>query len=106
MLYNKPPVTIEVKDTGAIDRLGRTVDSLTKAHIALQTDFNNKQTTLIDNTVKQNKKHAKKIIDIPKLSNPERDSIWAKINTSEDSIPGGYWDILKQKTGGRSPKDL
>ena len=105
-LYNKPAVTIVVEDTKKIEQLRNEIDALNKKYIILQTAYDNKQTTLIDNTVNQNKKDAKTIINIPKLNNPQRDSMWTVFNTSKDSIPGGYWSVLKQKTGGRSPKDL
>ena len=98
-LYYKPATTIVVEDTKAIERLRFTVDSLTNAHLAFQEDIANQQAVLIENITKQNKKYAKKINDIPKLSDPERDNIWSDLNTSEDSLPGRYWDILEQKTG-------
>ena len=106
MLYNKPAVTVVVEDTKKIEQLRNEIDILNKKYISLQTAYDNKQTVLIDNTVKQNKQDAKTIINIPRLNNPQRDSMWTVLNTSKDSIPGGYWGILKQKTGGRSPKDL
>jgi len=98
-LYYKPAVTLVVEDTKAIERLRFTVDSLTQAHIAFQEDIANQQAVLIENITKQNKKYVKKINDIPKLSDPERDSVWSEINTSEDNLPGGYWNILEQKAG-------
>ena len=98
-LYYKPATTIVVEDTKAIERLRFTVDSLTQAHTAFQENIANQQAVLIENITKQNKKYAKKINDIPKLSDPERDSIWSEINTSEDNLPGGYWNILEQKAG-------
>lgn len=106
LLYKKPEVVVEIKDTKTIERLRRTVDSLTMANIKLQADYDAKQTVIIDNTIKKNKQDAKTIFNIPKLNNPQRDSMWTVYNTSQDSIPGRYWDILKQKTGGRNIKEF
>ena len=106
LLYKKPAVVVEVKDTKAIERLRRSVDSLTKANIVLQHFYDSRQTAVIDNTIKKNKQDAKKIINIPILNDPQRDSMWTVINTRQDSIPWGYWNILKQKTGGRPVKEL
>ena len=49
---------------------------------------------------------AKNISKIPSLTYHQRDSLWAKFLTTEDSVPGGYWDILNKKTGGRNFKEL
>ena len=69
--------------------------------------YDNKQTTVINNIINKNNQDGKKINAIPLYSNTQLDSVWAsKSNTEKDSIPRGYWDILNQKTGGRSIKDL
>ena len=58
------------------------------------------------NETYKNIQDATNISKIPSLTYHQRDSLWAKFLTAEDSVPGGYWDILKQKTGGRNPKEL
>ena len=98
MLYKKPAVTVVVEDTKKIEQLRRTVDSLVTEYSLLQSSYNSMQNTTIDNTITQNKKNAKKVNNIPTLSDPQRDSMWSTLSTSQDSVPGGYWDILKPKT--------
>ena len=36
----------------------------------------------------------------------DRDKLWANYTSQEDSVPRGHWDILNQKTGGRSIKEI
>ena len=107
MLYNKPTVTVTIEDTKQIERLREQVNKLNSDLSNLQTAYDNKQTTVINNIINKNNQDGKKINAIPLYSNTQLDSVWAsKSNTEKDSIPRGYWDILNQKTGGRSIKDL
>ena len=79
------------------------IDLLVAQTIEWQTKYDDKQIELIDNINNNNNKSGKKIIDIPKYTDAQRDSMWAsKSNSKEDSIPKGYWNILKQKTRGES----
>lgn len=79
------------------------VDLLLKETIEWQTKYEIKQSELIDNINKNNQTNDAKIIIIPKYTDAQRDSVWAsKSNSKKDSVPKGYWDILKQKTGGES----
>ena len=95
------------QDSKRIEELRDSVDKLFQKNLELQTAYDNKQTTIINNISNKNKQDGKKINAIPLYSNAQLDSVWAsKSNTEKDSIPRGYWDILNQKTGGRSIKDL
>ena len=95
------------EDSKRIEQLRDSVNKLVQKNDELQTAYDNKQTTIINNITNKNKQDGKKINAIPLYSNTQLDSVWAsKSNTEKDSIPRGYWDILNQKTGGRSIKDL
>jgi flagellar biogenesis protein FliO len=39
-------------------------------------------------------------------SDRDRDKLWSDYTSKEDSVPRGHWDILNQKTGGRSIKEI
>lgn len=97
---------VPTNTTATIDSLQRTVDSLVEANNNLQTAYDNKQATIINNITYKNAQDAKTIAKLPNLVGYQRDSLWAVLFTSQDSIPGGYWSVLKQKTGGRTPKEL
>jgi hypothetical protein len=60
------------------------------------TDYNNNTTNRSTNVKKKNKKRDQDIKRIPNLCDPVRDSIWAKLINSKDSLPTGYWDLLEQ----------
>ena len=95
------------EDSKRIEQLRDSVNKLVQKNDELQTAYDNKQTTIINNIINKNKQDGKKINSIPLYSNAQLDSVWAsKSSTEKDSIPRGYWDILNQKTGGRSIKDL
>jgi hypothetical protein len=36
----------------------------------------------------------------------DRDKLWSDYTSKEDSVPRGHWNILNQKTGGRSIKEI
>lgn len=107
LLYKKANQPVEVpKDPMVIEQLHQKVDSLVNANENLQIAYDNKQATIINNITYKNASDAKIISGISALNNHQRDSLWTILLTSKDSIPGRYWNILKQKTGGRSIKDL
>jgi hypothetical protein len=100
--YHVIQKTEPVEKSTRIEELRDSVEKLVQKNVDLQTAYDNKQTTVI-----KNNQDGKKINAIPLYSNTQLDSVWAsKSNTEKDSIPRGYWDILNQKTGGRSIKDL
>ena len=107
LLYRKinEPKPIPPKDN-TIEKLGARVDSLLRVRDSLQIAYDAKQATIINNITYKNVQDAKDISNIPNLTFNQRDSLWAKHITTKDSIPWGYWDILKQKTGGKSIKEL
>ena len=105
--YHVIEKTEPVEKSTRIEDLRDSVEKLVQKNVDLQTAYDNKQTTVINNIIKKNNQDGKKINAIPLYSNTQLDSVWAsKSNTEKDSIPRGYWDILNQKTGGRSIKDL
>ena len=105
-LYKKATEKQPVVTDTTIEDLRARVDSLSHANDSLQIAYDVKQATIINNITYKNIQDAKNISKIPSLTYHQRDSLWAKFLTAEDSVPGGYWDILKQKTGGRNPKEL
>lgn len=60
------------------------------------TDYNTNTTNRSTNVKNRNKKRDQDIKRIPNLCDPVRDSIWAKLINSKDSLPTGYWDLLEQ----------
>ena len=105
--YHVIQKTEPVEKSTRIEELRDSVEQLVQKNVELQTAYDNKQTTIINNIINKNKQDGKKINSIPLYSNAQLDSVWAsKSSTEKDSIPRGYWDILNQKTGGRSIKDL
>ena len=105
--YHVIQKTEPVEKSTRIEELRDSVEKLVQKNVDLQTAYDNKQTTVINNIINKNNQDGKKINAIPLYSNTQLDSVWAsKSNTEKDSIPRGYWDILNQKTGGRSIKDL
>ena len=105
--YHVIQKTEPVEKSTRIEELRDSVDKLLKQNEQLQTAYDNKQTTLINNIINKNNQDGKKINAIPLYSNSQLDSVWASKSGSEkDSIPRGYWNILNQKTGGRSIKEL
>ena len=105
--YHVIQKTEPVEKSTRIEELRDSVDKLVKQNEQLQTAYDNKQTTLINNIINKNNQDGKKINAIPLYSNSQLDSVWASKSGSEkDSIPRGYWNILNQKTGGRSIKEL
>jgi hypothetical protein len=99
--------TEPVEKSTRIEELRDSVDELIQKNEELQTAYDNKQTTIINNIINKNNQDGKKIVAIPLYSNSQLDSVWAsKSSTEKDSIPRGYWNILNQKTGGRSIKEL
>jgi regulator of replication initiation timing len=89
-----------------IENLRDSVNNLVEKNVQIQTEYDNQQKILIENINNTNEKIITKIVGIPRYSDGQRDSLWAVIETQEDSVPRRYWDILNQKTGGRSFKEL
>jgi hypothetical protein len=105
--YHVIQKTDSPEESKKIEALRDSVDKLVEKNEELQTAYDNKQTTIINNIINKNKEDGKKIDVIPLYSDSQRDSVWSsKSSTDKDSIPRGYWDILNQKTGGRSIKEL
>ena len=107
LLYKKAyaPEPI-VEPTEDVQQLRQQVNKLKSANDSLQIAYDAKQATIINNITYKNGQDAKTIAKLPNLVGYQRDSLWAVLFTNQDSVPGGYWNILKQKTGGRSPKEL
>ena len=105
--YHVIQKTEPVEKSTRIEELRDSVNKLIQKNEQLQTAYDNKQTTLINNITNKNNQDGKKIVAIPLYSNSQLDSVWSSKSGSEkDSIPRGYWNILNQKTGGRSIKEL
>jgi hypothetical protein len=99
--------SIEVERSQVIKDLRDTVNLLVDKNLEVQTKYDEQQTLLIQNITTENEKVITKIVNIPRYSDKQRDSLWSTTSyTEEDSIPRGYWDILNKKTGGRSIKEL
>lgn len=107
LLYKKAFEPKPVSDSAkVVQQLKQTADSLKAVSDSLQIAYDAKQATIINNITYKNAQDAKTIAKLPNLVGYQRDSIWAVLFTDQDSLPGGYWNILKQKTGGRNPKEL
>ena len=107
LLYKKAFQEKPVSDSQkAVQQLKATADSLKSVSDSLQIAYDAKQATIINNITYKNGQDAKTIAKLPNLAGYQRDSLWAVLFTGQDSLPGGYWCILKQKTGGRTPKEL
>ena len=105
--YHVIQKTEPVEKSTRIEDLRDSVEKLVQKNVDLQTAYDNKQTTVINNIINKNNQDGKKINAIPLYSNTQLDSVWAsKSNSDKDSIPGGYWNILNEKTGGRNIKEL
>ena len=89
-----------------IENLRDSVNNLVEKNVQIQTEYDNQQKILIENINNTNEKIITKIVGIPRYSDGQRDSLWAVIETQDDSVPRRFWDILNQKTGGRSIKEL
>jgi len=98
---------IEVERSQVIKDLRDSVNLLVDKNIEVQTKYDEQQQILIQNITTENEKIITKIVNIPRYSDKQRDSLWSTTSDAqEDSIPRGYWDILNKKTGGRSIKEL
>ena len=107
LLYRKAFQEKPASDSAkVVQQLKATADSLKSVSDSLQIAYDAKQATIINNITYKNGQDAKTIAKLPNLVGYQRDSLWAVFFTGQDSIPRGYWDILKQKTGGRTPKEL
>ena len=107
LLYKKAFQEKPVSDSQkVVQQLKATADSLKSVSDSLQIAYDAKQATIINNITYKNGQDAKTIAKLPNLAGYQRDSLWAVLFTNQDSLPGGYWSVLKQKTGGRTPKEL
>jgi len=98
---------IEVERSQVIKDLRDSVNLLVDKNIKVQAKYDEQQTLLIQNITTENEKVITKIVNIPRYSDKQRDSLWATTSyTQEDSVSRRYWDILNKKTGGRSIKEL
>jgi hypothetical protein len=98
---------IEVERSQVIKDLRDSVNLLVDKNIEVQAKYDEQQTLLIQNITTENEKVITKIVNIPRYSDKQRDSLWATTSyTQEDSVSRRYWDILNKKTGGRSIKEL
>lgn len=97
---------IKSEQSRVIEDLRDSVNNLVEKNNEVQTEYDNQQKILIENINNTNEKIITKIIGIPRYSDGQRDSLWSVIETQEDSVPRRYWNILNQKTGGRSFEEL
>ena len=104
--YKQLYVDKPIDQTSKIEELRDSVNVLTQQYDELLMAYESKQTTVIQNVIKQNKQNAKDISNIPNLDAGKRDERWATALSAEDSIPWRYWSILNEKTGGRSIKEI
>lgn len=90
-------------DTSKVEELVSKKDSLENVIKQLQNDFNSKTTERVNNINTQNNTLKNEITNIPNLRNAQRDSIWAILLSSKDSLPTRYWDLLEQRTRREGP---
>lgn len=101
----KPPV-LPPDDSTVIEQLRDSVNNLNNKTIELQEAYDNKQTVIIENVIKQNKQNAKDITNISNLTYVERNDLWAEHSAKKDSVPQRYWDILHERSGGRTSEEI
>jgi hypothetical protein len=99
----KPEVSPVIFDTTKVDDLQRQKDSLDAAIKDLTTNFKENTSNRVNNINAQNNTIKNEINLIPSLRDAQRDSIWAILLSSKDSLPTRYWDLLEQRTGRKSP---
>lgn len=98
--------TPPAQDSKVIEQLRDSVNNLNNKNIELQEAYDNKQTEIIENVIKQNKQNAKDISNIPNLTYHERNQLWSEHSAKADSVPQGYWDILYKRSGGRTSEEI
>ena len=91
---NKPSSDVNDEE---IELLNRQKDSLDKINQQILIEYDTIYMDRIVETKTKNKKSNEKVKRIPTLSDPERDSVWAKIFSAKDSLPTRYWDLLEQE---------
>jgi hypothetical protein len=98
---------IEIERSKVIKELRDSVNLLVEKNNKTQAKYDQQQQLLIQNITTENEKIITKIINIPRYSDKQRDSLWTGYSyTEEDSVSRGYWDILNKKTGGRDITEL
>ena len=98
---------IEIERSKVIQELRDSVNLLVEKNNKTQAKYDQQQQLLIQNITTENEKIITKIINIPRYSDKQRDSLWATTSyTQEDSVSRRYWDILNKKTGGRDITEL
>jgi hypothetical protein len=81
-----------------IELLNKQKDSLDNATEKILIEYDTIYMDRIVETKTKNKKSNEKVKRIPTLSDPQRDSVWAKIFSAKDSLPTRYWDLLEQES--------
>lgn len=98
---------IEIERSKVIQELRDSVNLLVEKNNKTQAKYDQQQQLLIQNITTENEKIITKIINIPRYSDKQRDSLWTGYSyTKEDSVSRRYWDILNKKTGGRDITEL
>ena len=90
-----------------VEQLRDSIKSLKLSNKELLLSFLQRERDHQDETIINYETNITKITpSIGTYTDPDRDRIWSDYTSQEDSVPRGHWDILNQKTGGRSIKEI
>ena len=99
--------TKEVNTSHQINQLRDSISKLKLSNRELLLSFLQRERDYQDETIITYETNIKKVTpNISTYVDPDRDSVWSDNTSQEDSVPRGHWNILNQKTGGRSIKEI
>jgi|LauGreDrversion4_2_1035121.scaffolds.fasta_scaffold02353_19 hypothetical protein len=99
--------TKEVNTSHQINQLRDSISILRLSNRELLLSFLQRERDYQDETIINYETNITKVTpSIGTYVDHDRDRVWSDYTSQEDSVPRGHWDILNQKTGGRSIKEI
>jgi hypothetical protein len=99
--------TKEVNTSHQINQLRDSISILRLSNRELLLSFLQRERDYQDETIINYETNITKVApSIGTYVDRDRDKLWSDYTSKEDSVPRGHWDILNQKTGGRSIKEI
>jgi hypothetical protein len=99
--------TKEVNASRQINQLRDSISILRLSNRELLLSFLQRERDYQDETIINYETNITKVApSIGTYVDRDRDKLWSDYTSKEDSVPRGHWDILNQKTGGRSIKEI
>ena len=100
-------LTKSVSTSSKVTQLRDSISVLKLSNRELLLSFLQRERDYQDETIINYETNITKVApSIPTYIDRDRDGIWSDYTSQEDSVPRGHWDILNQKTGGRSIKEI